>query len=216
MVHYIAELITEAEREANARPGVRAEAVQAILSFWDHRHSVDRIDPLRSLKPILKVMATLDPDGNRWMPLGRGNALHDVYALLRDIVIFSTIAQAKPAPTPAPENPSVSEEEATIMSGLNLWLADYQKQAMSEVAEKPTRRRSKKADPKEEPFDVSKHVISQIANAKKALDALEREIRGLPPLQPDMSALERLLAGKAPTIEIELVGAEGDDSEESS
>ncbi|MER8790729.1 hypothetical protein NKH71_23175 [Mesorhizobium sp. M0983] len=216
MVHYIAELITEAEKEANARPGVRAEAVQAILSFWDHRHSVDRIDPLRSLKPILKVIATLDPDGNRWMPLGRESALRDVYALLRDIVIFSTIAQSKPAPTPAPENPAVSEEEATIMSGLNVWLADYQKQAMSEVAQKPIHRRPKKADPKVEPFDVSEHVIFQIANAKKALDALEREVRGLPPLQPDMSRLERLLAAKVPTIEIELVGVEGGASEESS
>jgi len=216
MVHYIAELITEAEKDANARPGVRAEAVQAILSFWDHRHSVDRIDPLRTLKPVLSVIATLDPDKNRWMRLGRESALQNVYASLRDIVIFSTIAQAKPAPTPAPGNPAVSEEEATIMEGLNLWLANYQRQAVSDVAEKPARRRSRKADPKKEPFNASEHVIAQIANAKMALDALEREVRGLPPLQPDTSSLERLLAGKVPTIEIEIVGAEEGDSEESS
>ncbi|MBY5826576.1 hypothetical protein [Rhizobium leguminosarum] len=215
MVHYIAELITEAEKDADARPGVRAEAVQAILSFWDHRHSVDRIDPLRSLKPILNVLATLDPDENRWMRLGRGGALHDMYESFRDIVIFSTIAQAKPASAPVPENPAVSEEEATIMAGLNVWLADYQKRAISEVAEEPTRRRSKEAGPKEKPFDAAEHLISQIANAKRALDALEREVRGLPPLQPDMSRLERLLAREVPTIEIELVDAEPDDSEES-
>lgn len=215
MVHYIAELITEAEKDANAPAGVRAKAVQAILSFWDHRHSVDRIDPLRSLKPILHVIATLDPDENRWMWLGRNDALHDVYASLRDIVIFSTIAQAKHDSQPAPENPAVSEEEAAIIEGLNIWLADYQRQALADV-KKPARRRARKDDPENAPFDASGHVIAQIANARTALDALEREVRGLPPLKPDTSGFERLLVGEVPSIEIEIVAAGKGHSEDPS
>jgi hypothetical protein len=213
MIHHIAELITLAEQETGERkPGNRTAAIQAILAFWDHRHSVDRIDPLRDLKPLLNVIKTLDPNENRWTRMGYRNqnvALQDVYSALRDIVVFSIIAQAKPAAEAAADNALVSDEEAQIVTALNLWLAEYQKEAVVKPKAGKSRRGGRKKEPEaEDHFDASQHVLSQIAEARKALDALERQTMGLPPVPPPQPTRDLLQKIGIADLDIEIVAAE--------
>lgn len=69
MSHHIAELIADAEREADPEDKRKKEsqAAEAISKLWQHRsHYENRINPLHNLKLILQVLHTLDPNRNVW------------------------------------------------------------------------------------------------------------------------------------------------------
>ena len=166
-------------------------AIEAILTFWDHRGTVDRIDPLRDMKPLLRVIKTLDPEENRWGIYFRRDgygALAEVYGTLRELVIFETIRQSKHDIDVAKASAFVSDEERAIIDALNLWLADYQKEALHGVVPK----RGKAAGIGK--FDLRAHVLKKIENARAALDALADEINGKP--RPEIGTISDILFRK--------------------
>ena len=64
MAHYIAGLITEV-KEANGEARLSAEkrCFEAILTLWQHRGALpDGKRPFEELEPILRAIASLDPD----------------------------------------------------------------------------------------------------------------------------------------------------------
>jgi hypothetical protein len=211
LVHHIAELIRDAEDGAAADVSDRqAAAVAAILKFWEHRRSMDRIDPLRELKPMLSVIRTLNPDENRWGGY-RGNgstALWDLYSAVRQIIIFRLLDKA-PA-TQVEQNKFLSDEEAEIVGALNIWLAEHQKEKLKA---KP-KRRSRKRQAEANDFDPKTYVLSEIEDARQALDALEREVSGLPPI-PKPNPYELLINEGLPQIRIVTVPPNEDEDDNS-
>ena len=64
MAHYIAELIEDVEStNAGDRPGKLAKCADAILVLWKHRHHLqDGKRPFEDLEPIMRTLASLDPE----------------------------------------------------------------------------------------------------------------------------------------------------------
>ncbi|WP_065376948.1 hypothetical protein [Ensifer adhaerens] len=175
MIHHLAELIEEAERATGTdRPSKVAAAIETILIFWDHRSTVDRIDPLRDLKPILRVIKTLDPDENRWAwryPGDGHRPIADVYSALRELVIVELVRQTEDEINIVEASRFCGDTEVAIVDGLNLWLADYQKQMMVDNDGKQ-KKSARKIDPKS-------LLLEKIESARHALDALADEINGI-------------------------------------
>lgn len=203
MVHHIAELIKDAEGTTGPdRPSKVVAAIQAILAFWDHRATVDRIDPLRDLKPLLRVIKTLDPEDNRWGIYFRRDgygAIAEVYDAFRKLVILELVRQSERTIDLAKTSDFVGDEERSIIEALNLWIADYQKEASQD---EDSDRAQGAAD---ETFDAKAHALQAIDNARRALDALADEIQGKP--RPSLETLNtdllrRLLGKQAATIEM--------------
>jgi len=63
MVHYLAELIKEAEKKsAKNRTAKLEKCFATILSLWRHRHELpDGTRPFEALEPVLRAMQSLDP-----------------------------------------------------------------------------------------------------------------------------------------------------------
>lgn len=208
MVHHIAELIKDAEGAPEPdRSSKVVAAIQAILAFWDHRATVDRIDPLRDLKPLLRVIKTLDPEDNRWGIYFRRDgygAIAEVYDAFRELVIFELVRQSERTIDLAKTSDFVGDEERSIIEALNLWIADYQKEASQEDSDG-------EQSATDEAFDAKAHAIQAIDNARHALDALEDEILGKPRARLDAintTLLRKLFGNKDPEIldpEIEIV-----------
>ena len=61
MAHHVAELLTTVERaHGNAgRKAAEDAAVDLILKIWDHRTSIERINPFSDLRPVLNVLQSL-------------------------------------------------------------------------------------------------------------------------------------------------------------
>ncbi|MEB0207723.1 AVAST type 3 anti-phage proein Avs3b [Pseudomonas sp. CCC3.1] len=68
MAHHIAELIQEAESACDDhRPTKMANAREAVLAFWAHRHALPSgRSPFAGVEPILEVLEGLDPDGSNY------------------------------------------------------------------------------------------------------------------------------------------------------
>jgi hypothetical protein len=209
MVHHIAELIEDAEGTTGPdRPSKVVAAIQAILAFWDHRATVDRIDPLRDLKPLLRVIKTLDPEDNRWGIYFRRDgygAIAEVYDAFRKLVIFELVRQSERTIDLAKTSDFVGDEERSIIEALNLWIAGYQKEALQD---EDSDRAQGAAD---EMFDAKAHALQAIDNARHALDALADEILGKPRARLDAvntTLLRKIFGNKTPEIlnpEIEIV-----------
>jgi len=201
MVHHIAELIKDAEGAPEPdRSSKVVAAIQAILAFWDHRATVDRIDPLRDLKPLLRVIKTLDPEDNRWGIYFRRDgygAIADVYGAFRRLVIFELIRQSERTIDLAKTSDFVGDEERSIIEALNLWIADYQKAA---AQDEDSDREQGAAN---ETYDAKAHALHSIDNARRALDALADEIQGKPRASFDAinaTLLRKLFGNKDPKI----------------
>jgi hypothetical protein len=69
MAHHVAELIRQAEEASDASVRQQAEerAVETILRIWGRRSTVDRINPLKDLRPVLVALRTLTLDSPHWM-----------------------------------------------------------------------------------------------------------------------------------------------------
>ncbi len=191
MVHHIAELIKDAEGapEPDRSSNVVA-AIQAILAFWDHRATVDRIDPLRDLKPLLRVIKTLDPEDNRWGIYFRRDdhgAIAEVYDAFRRLVILELVRQSERTIDLAKTSDFVGDEERSIIEALNLWISDYQKEASQEDSDG-------EQGAAHETFDAKAHALQAIDNARRALDALADEILGKP--RPGLDAIDTTLLRK--------------------
>lgn len=148
LVHHIAALIRDADDVASSDSAARrAAAANAILKFWEHRRSQDRIDPLRDLKPLLNVIKTLNPDENRWGTYrGDGTtALWDFYSAVRQIIIFLLLARSKTPAEQVEESKFLSDEETAIILSLNVWLAEYQKEALKAKPKRRSRKRQPEA-----------------------------------------------------------------------
>ncbi|MGO8183944.1 hypothetical protein [Rhizobium leguminosarum] len=211
LVHHIAELIRDAEDATSADiADRRAAAVNAILKFWEHRRSLDRIDPLRDLRPMLSVIRTLNPDENRWrVHTGDGSpALCDLYSAVRQIIVFLLLDKAPSAQVE--QSKFLSDEEAEIIGALNIWLAEYQKEALKTKPKPRPRKRQVKAND----FDPKAYVLSEIDDARQALDALEREVRGLTPI-PKPNPYELLINERLPQIRIIKVPSNEDQDDNS-
>jgi hypothetical protein len=67
MVHYIAELINDAEvAEDDVRAEKQAACANVILALWEHRYELPNGKrPFEDIEPILKSLETLDPTDNR-------------------------------------------------------------------------------------------------------------------------------------------------------
>ncbi|WHO75975.1 hypothetical protein [Rhizobium sp. BT03] len=211
LVHHIAELIQDAEEATSADiADRRAAAANAILKFWEHRRSLDRIDPLRDLKPLLGVIRTLNPDENRWSLHSQdgSTALCDLYSAIRQIIVFLLLDKAPSAQVE--QSKFLSDEEAEIIGALNIWLAEYQKEALKAKPKPRPRKRQAEANN----FDPKTYVLSEIDDARRALDALEREVRGLAPI-PKPNPYELLINERLPQIRIITVPSNEDQDDNS-
>lgn len=182
IAHHIAELITKAENAPAAqKAALEKSAAEAILMLWDHRASIERIDPLRDLKPLLGVIKTLDPDENPWVYLRRERpGIVDLYSPLRRIITFTLLELAV---SPKPRTGFESEDEAAILSGLDIWMSQKQKDMLVAKPKKSAKRKQGKQADK---FDATETILADIERARTALDKLERQRKGLPPLaEPD-------------------------------
>lgn len=212
LAHHIAELIRDAEDVTSPDSADRrADAANAVLKFWEHRRSLDRIDPLRDFKPLLGVIRTLNPDENRWGVHRRdgSTALWDLYSAVRQIIIFFLLDKAPSGQVE--QSKFLSDEEAEIIGSLNIWLAEYQKEALKAKPKRRPRKRQAEAND----FDPKTYVLSEIDNARQALDALEREVRGLASI-PKPNPYELLINDGLPQIRIITVPPnedQGDNSE---
>lgn len=212
MAHHIAELINDAETATAAdRSSKVTVAIEAILMFWDHRATVDRIDPLRDLKPLLRVIKTLDPEENRWGIYFRRDgygAVAEVYSAFRELVIFELLRQSKHDIDLAKASGFVSNEERAIIESLNLWIADYQKKDIEGKAKRG------KA-PAKGKLDTKALVLEKVENARRTLDALVDEINDKPraSLTTISHRLLRKLVGQETVTapEIEVVDGNGED-----
>jgi hypothetical protein len=61
MAHHVAELLTTVERAHGKAERKAAEeaAVDLILKIWDHRTSIERINPFSDLRPVINVLQSL-------------------------------------------------------------------------------------------------------------------------------------------------------------
>ncbi|HHV17234.1 MAG TPA: hypothetical protein GXX58_11810 [Gelria sp.] len=64
MAHYIAELIQDAEKaSAEEQPAMMRACCDAILSLWNHRHTLPNGKrPFEELEPLLRTLESLDPE----------------------------------------------------------------------------------------------------------------------------------------------------------
>ncbi len=79
MAHYIAELITKAEKATGAQKDIaERECAAVILALWQHRSELpDGRRPFEALEPVMRAIESLDPESDRPRYYGRARPPKD-------------------------------------------------------------------------------------------------------------------------------------------
>lgn len=178
MAHHVAELLAAVDAAPNEklRRERQNEAVQAILKLWTHRSTYEnRVNPLSELKPIIRVIRTLDPGNNPWLIQNDGTRyVYDIFRrlmiclLLRHAVSIKQTSQAVSSAKKTSRFQSGDERE--LVAAINVWI-----ESAAELAKgKASRRRSSKTSV--EKIDLDEAVNTLTDEARNALNAVAEEV----------------------------------------
>jgi hypothetical protein len=185
MVHHIAELIQAAESEIDPAKRSRKEekAAETITRLWTHRSKYEnRVNPVWELRPILQVLRTLDPEQNIWISYsgapGREGLRH-LYDAFRRLIILMIVRKVpadkiKAAVDSAGVTAGFQDpDEREVVASIDHWLTESQRKSVSGEAPRQN------ADD-EDKQSLEEIARSLIAEARKALDAIEAELEKPP------------------------------------
>lgn len=134
MAHHLAELVIRAKEATDPAQQAVAndQVVETILRIWNHRSTVDRINPLTELAPPLRVLRTLAEVTPPWGYMSRGGlgATADrTYDLLRRLTICLSLlatgdieATLRGLERAGRTSAWQSEEELELVRRLSLWV----------------------------------------------------------------------------------------------
>lgn len=185
MAHHVAELLAKAEHSSDQieREAATNQVVEVILKIWEHRRTVDRVNPFRELGPVVRVLDALSAESPPWriqqLSGGLGSAAYPVYDLLRRITICFVLLELddlrsarKGLARVAKTRQWLSDEEKRIAEALGRWLEPSYFQTTKTTG---GRHRSPKGqgEPTDGPDlrETASVILGQLAEALPRLDA---------------------------------------------
>lgn len=170
LMHYIAELITKAEKEKDSSLGraAKKEASETILKLWEHRATLTgRANPMEEYGSALKLLRSLRKDGFFvFGGLDDGGDPIEAFragsaALLSSLLVLGLPDQRSEQDVAARH---LSDVERTLIRELNIIrIRSVVKEARAEHNE----------DPREV---LKRDLLDDIARLRKSLDAIEAEL----------------------------------------
>jgi len=183
MAHYVAELISVAEKATSKKDRLAAQkrAMEAILRIWEHRESLPGYAyPLARYDEILSVLDHLRPDNNpfrfnqmRESKVERSAAiLFDHLTRLVISLLFMKIdSLEKPLKADATAVKAMDEDEKRVLDTFNFWIGFF-----SSATKSKSGRRNQKT--KATKIDLRRIALELIDGIERETAALRTSLEG--------------------------------------
>ena len=153
MVHYLAELIDEADNGSTIakRTRARKEAATTILKIWEHRSSLPgKSYPLAPYRDVLRVIDRLQPDSNPFWYLGHhaenkreqlaAELFDGLSRLIISLLLMKIDSGEKSIETDLTATEALNETEQRVLMALQQWGDLFKSTADSSERERKNRK----------------------------------------------------------------------------